>query len=190
MKSEKLEKFSQVVLREAQVQKGTKVEMCEKKINEAVSKFESDKRRAATHYLHSEIRKVITANTKRIADEYVELLQEVSHVRSEIENNVMSDIKKRLDVFILSEDYKIWLFDIVKESVKNYNPLDITVFINSSDERFLEELSKITTAKIEIAKEYFIGGVKVICESKRTVLNNTILEGIKDAKENLQNEMM
>lgn len=189
-KSEKLEKFAQVVLREAQVQKGTKIENCDNKINEAVNKFESEARRAASHYLHSEIRKVITENTKKISDEHVVLLHEVSHIRNEIENNIMTNVKKRIDEFVLSKDYEAWLLDILKESVKNYEPSDITVFINSTDERLIDELRKITTAKIKVAKEYFIGGVKVICESKRTVLNNTILEGLKDAKDNLQNVIM
>jgi vacuolar-type H+-ATPase subunit E/Vma4 len=190
VRSEKLEKFSQVVLREAQVQKGSKIEDCESKINEAVKKIENETKRASSHYLHSEIRKVITANTKRISDEQVTLLQEISHVRTEIENNIMDNVTKRINEFVLTKEYEDWLSDIVVKSVKNYDPKDIIVYINNTDERLIGQLNKITTANIKVANEHFIGGVKIVCESKRTVLNNTILEGLKDARENLQNEVM
>lgn len=187
MKQKKLEKFAQVVLREAQIQNGTKFDACEKKINEEVTKYETLARKTATEHVNKEIRKVLTENSKRLSNEHVKLLQDLNERRAQIEKNIFYNINERLEQFLSSDEYENWLLSLINENIKNYDDLnDITVFINKSDEHLLDTIKKSVQVKIDVAAEHFIGGIKIVSESKKTVLNSTILEGLNEAKESLQ----
>lgn len=173
----KLEEFSNLVLQEASQEKRKILDEIRLKVNEANKKSRQEILDKAEMDLKIATEKEAKLKNEEVSKAAIEAKKIVIEKRKELINNMYDTVISKLNEFVNSEQYPMWLINQINEAKTQLDDNNITVYIGKADEKINLE----TDAKIQIDSEITIGGCKVISQKKHMLIDNTLSKKLEEA---------
>lgn len=105
--------------------------------------------------------------------------------REEITDEVFGRVKEKIRAYTKTEEYKQRLFDMIKTNLDMVGEGDVAVYIDASDEQYLDELNAQFDNKVKLqeGEEEILGGCIIINHSNNRYLGETLMEKLIDQRE-------
>lgn len=126
---------------------------------------------------------ILSASAKMADEDGVEsehlslnLKKKVIAVRTEITDSVFSDVKKKAEAFVQTDEYRKMLIASAKKMVSLCGGAAIVIQLNSRDMKYAEDIKAVSdTVTVEENNRIVLGGIYGVC-SQRAVRFNDLLE--------------
>jgi len=135
--------------------------------------------------------KIIQQANENISKARLDGQKELIIRRNYIIKEIFDDVDIKIKEFVDSDKYYDWLFGKIKDSIKNIDDNgSIKIFLNKSDEKYLEKLGK-EICKFCEAKKFeldivmdndIVGGALISNSNSNYLINISIKEKINEAK--------
>ena len=134
----------------------------------------------------------------RVYEETIEVRREFNRIESErraeirrkmakrqtvIENRIFEAVEGKLAEFRKSPEYGEYLVRKVNEAIDFAEGESITVYIDPSDQESVEPLLKKRGVSPTVSKESFGGGVRVVLNKSRILIDNSFKKKLEEARE-------
>lgn len=134
----------------------------------------------------------------RVYEETIEVRREFNRIESErraeirrkmakrqavIENRIFEAVEGKLAEFRKSPEYGDYLVRKVNEAIDFAEGESITVYIDPSDQESVEPLLKKRGVSPTVSKESFGGGVRVVLNKSRILIDNSFKKKLEEARE-------
>lgn len=174
----KLEEFANLVLHEASQEKRKILDEVRLKVSEAnkqsrqqiIDKAEKDFKIASE--------KEAKLKNEIVSKKAIEAKKAVIEKRKELINSIYNCVIAKLNEFVCSKQYTMWLVNQINDAKKQLDDNDVIVYIRESDENIIKD---IIDDKLEIDEEIKIGGCKVISEKKHMLIDNSLNKKLEEA---------
>lgn len=184
--TEKLNIFSELVLRDAAQKRDELIEAVENERSERLTKKENEFLQRAYDEIQSTIAEAKKTSNSKVLQAELDAKKQLLIKREQIINDVMDAAEKKLREFQSGADYEKWLMDLVNKSFFEVGKGAKTVYIASEDLKYKPRIeSIIDTAKITVepAEEHdFLGGVKVYNSDRRVAVDYSFREMLAEQK--------
>ena len=134
----------------------------------------------------------------RVYEETIEVRREFNRIESErraeirrkmakrqavIENRIFEAVERKLAEFRKSPEYGEYLVRKVNEAIDFAEGESITVYIDPSDQESVGPLLKKRGVSPTVSKESFGGGVRVVLNKSRILIDNSFKKKLEEARE-------
>ncbi|MCI5699965.1 MAG: V-type ATP synthase subunit E [Lachnospiraceae bacterium] len=136
--------------------------------------------------LHDGANEVKREMNKTLSNEQLEIKRLLSKKNREIRHLLFLEVKdKLLDYKSAHPDEYLALICRKVNEARDFAAGDeMTIYIDPSDEKFLDRIAKRTGVIPTVSKESFLGGMRAVIRSKNILIDNSFTTLIKDAKHN------
>lgn len=174
----KLEEFANLVLHEASQEKRKILDEVRLKVSEANKQSRQQIIDKAEIDLKIATEKESKLKNEIVSKKAMEAKKAVIEKRKEFINDMYDSVLNKLNEFVCSEQYAMWLINQINDAKEQLNDEDIVVYIGKSDENIIKD---ILDAKVEIDDEIKIGGCKVISKKKHMLIDNSLNKKVEEA---------
>jgi V/A-type H+-transporting ATPase subunit E len=168
---EKFNKFSYMVMKEADAKKKEMISKAEKERAEMISEKERILLKKAYDHIHEAIAKIEKEHNEEVSKAILASKQAVFNRRQEILESVFSNVRKKLDIFKQSEEYKVFMIETIMKGLEKTGQGEKQVFIDGEDIPIVEEIkakSGVTFDLLE-SEEQLLGGC-LICNKTKGIM--------------------
>ena len=144
------------------------------------------KQRQAASQLTAESDKLKRDFNKAISSEQLQIKRQLSEVSDTLKDKLFLEVSEKLTIFKETSEYKDMLFRQVGTAVDFAGSDPMNIYIDASDEKFLEPLkSQFTDEHIAfyLSKESFGGGMRAVIRSKNILIDDSFLSLTSEEKE-------
>jgi len=188
--NEKLERFSNAVNEEIEVQIQQIIADAEASKNELIEKANDSSLSIAYDKIKEEIKKTQSKFVRIISKAELESKREILLFRENISSKVIENVKTSLIKFTSSEKYKSFLISLAKKSIENYSDeKDIVFYISSSDMKFKDEIENSfgENVVVEESNKIKLGGIRIFLKNKNILIDKTLDIALQENKEQFNN---
>ena len=186
--NEKLTRFSNLVLSDAEHQKEELHESIISEKTERLAKKEDEFLTKAYAEIQADIEQVQKEDNARVLHEEVEAKRKILLKREEIIDKVFALVKDKLAAFKMSDDYLKWLLKNTQKALDEVGKGSKVIYVSSEDmcyKKEIEELGAETGFKVTVTQtdeKDFLGGVKVFNPDRKVTVNYSIGELLNEQK--------
>ena len=186
--NEKLTRFSNLVLSDAEHQKEELHESIISEKTERLAKKEDEFLTKAYAEIQADIEQVQKEDNARVLHEEVEAKRKILLKREEIIDKVFALVKDKLAAFKMSDDYLKWLLKNTQKALDEVGKGSKVIYVSSEDmcyKKEIEELGAETGFKVTVTQtdeKEFLGGVKVFNPDRKVTVNYSIGELLNEQK--------
>ncbi len=186
---DKLEKFTRTVMMEVTQKRAEILKKAEQDKSKAYEQKELDFLETAYECIQMEIRNARKEKHEEISRAVMERKRILFQKRSEIIEEVFSDLENEIVAFIKSQDYEAFLLDRVKKGCTTVGIGEILVYLNAPDMKLAkhikEKIAKELDITIHVEEEVqdIMGGCKVLNKTKNIIVDYSILSNIEQQRE-------
>ncbi|MCX7773232.1 MAG: V-type ATP synthase subunit E [Clostridia bacterium] len=182
---EKLAKFSDMVMKEADQKKKDIISQAEKDHKEAIAAGEIQFLKVAYERIQEAVRKIDKDINEEVSKAIVESKQALFNRRDEIMDSVFQNIKTKLLAFRKTEDYKGYLERLVNSGVADLGTGDIRVVVDTEDISLTEAIRDKMGAHFAIVEsdEQLLGGCLVINKTRGFMCDYSFMSRLMGEKE-------
>ena len=131
--------------------------------------------------IHTESRKLKREINKTVSAKQLEYRRILSAKTEEIKNMIFCEVEKKLNDFKNSPEYVEYLISHIQDALDFAEHDEIIIYLDASDEKYLDELTKHFGFTPTISKESWMGGMRAVIRSKNFLIDNSFLSLLKDA---------
>jgi len=142
--------------------------------------------RQAKAELKAESDKLKRNFNKEISAEQLQIRRQLSAVSDKLKDKLFLEVVDKLTVFKETPEYKEMLLRQVGAAVDFAGSDPMNIYIDATDEQFLELLKNKFTAEhiaFYLSKEPFGGGMRAVIRSKNILIDDSFLSLTSEAKE-------
>lgn len=176
-----IEKFSQSVIRQANLKATMLMAECEKEYEEEINKkkmamekleekIQQERENAETHGKNALL--AIKAKGRK----------DISEKRRILTGQLFQLVEAEIVQFINSEQYLPWLIHSIQFVQENYKQSNVLVLLRTRDKKYEAEILKKLDIVIDYVEESFVGGCKVILNGNKQLIDMTLDTKLEEAK--------
>ena len=191
--NEKLQRFADEVISMAETERKRIVSEKEIRYKDLMAAGKEKIRNDALDYLAREINSLRQKSGQHLSQHSLKKQKELQLYREKIQKTVAEKLHARLDSFVKSPDYKVFLIDLCINILKKQN-LSFVLYLSEGDMQYKKDLLSAVAAHpdlkekiIDILPEKSIcfGGIRFLSDSGRILINETLDERLKRQHEHL-----
>lgn len=185
--TEKLNTFTSLVLKDAQLKREKILESVEKEYSERLEAKENELLQGAYENIQQNIQEARKGANERVLHAELDSKKRVILRREEIIEEVMKDARKKLVEFVQSEKYEAWLLDKIEKALFEVGKGSKTIYISSDDLRLKEKIEQIpdmARLTVEASPERdFLGGAKIFNTDRKVAVDYSFKEMLSEQKQ-------
>ena len=183
---EKLQHFYDLSIESAQEDADKLADTQQKTLDHLFDEHMESKHRQAEAELKAESDKLKREFNKEISTEQLQIKRQLSEVSDNLKDKLFLEVAEKLNAFKATSEYKDMLLRQVKEAVSFAGSDPMNIYIDPTDEQFLEVLKQQFTDEhiaFYLSKESFGGGMRAVIRSKNILIDDSFLSLTSEAKE-------
>ena len=190
--TEKLNIFSELVLRDATQKRDELIAAVENERNKRLTQKENEFLQRAYDEIQSTITEAKKESNSKLLRAQLDAKKQLLIKREQIVDDVMGEAERKLRDFCRSAEYEKWFKDLVNKALFEVGKGMKTVYISPDDLKFkpwIEDIVDTAKITVEAAHEHdFIGGVRVYNSSRRVAADYSFGELLAEQKEKFLRE--
>lgn len=182
---EKLQHFYNLSIKSAKEDADKLTETHQKTLDRLFDEHVETKRRQAKAELKAETDKLKRNFNKEISTEQLQIKRQVSEVSDNLKDKLFLEVADKLNAFKATPEYRDMLLRQVKAAVDFAGSDPMNIYIDPSDEQFLDVLKQQFTDEhiaFYLSKESFCGGMRAVIRSKNILIDDSFLSLTSEAK--------
>ncbi|MFV0364498.1 MAG: V-type ATP synthase subunit E [Suipraeoptans sp.] len=108
----------------------------------------------------------------------LELKKDLSKVKSELNDKLFVEVRELLDEYMKKPEYEEFLVNCIRKAAKYANGMEMTIYINASDEGKKARLEELTGMTLTISKEDFIGGIRSVIHERNILIDHAFKDAL------------
>lgn len=174
---EKLVKFSDMVMQDAYRKKKEQISLAEEEKQGMIASSEIRYLQQAYEKIQDAVRKLDREYNEEISKAIVESKESLFHRREEIISEVFSNVRKRLEEFIKSREYREFMEKEMESALREAGKGKTVVTVNENDVDLFREIRSRLMADFEIQEsdEDIIGGFLIMNADRGLLWDHTYL---------------
>lgn len=155
----KLQRFSEVVRKEAESTKDSRISVLEKKYNDSITEYQQKAQQRFDHMCEDVEIQAEKLKQQRIASINSEVKKNLIEQRTKYVETIFDNVKSKLEDFFKSPAYE----ELLAHNIETYKPMNpnLTAYIMLRDAAIKDSLAAKTGVNVELTDEDFLGGVKI-----------------------------
>ena len=190
--TEKLNIFSELVLRDATQKRDELIAAVENERSERLTQKENEFLQRAYDEIQSTIAEAKKESNSKLLRAQLDAKKQLLIKREQIVDDVMNEAERKLRAFCQSADYEKWFKDLVNKALFEVGKGTKTVYISPDDLKFkpwIEDIVDTAKITVEPAQEHdFLGGVRIYNSSRRISVDYSFGEMLAEQKEKFLRE--
>lgn len=184
MAIEKFNKFSHMVMHEAEGKKKEIIELAEKAHQETVQTSEIEFLKKAYEHIQTAIRKIDKGINEEVSKAIVESKQALFNRRDEIMTSVFNHISEMLVSFKKKDEYRTFLEQQLKEGLSQVGQGELIVLVDGDDLVIMGEIAEKSGIQVKVKEsdEYLIGGCIVINKTKGIMSDGSFMRRVNEER--------
>ena len=180
---EKLQHFFDYSISRAEQEASEAISEHQKALDTMFEEHCATKRRQAEAYLAAETERIKREINKTLSSRQLHIRQELSGKQQELRERLFAKVQELMDAYKSEPGYLEFLCRKVEEAAGYSDGTALTVYLDSSDEKFADELRSRTGQEVRIAPKSFGGGVRVVLPEKNILIDSSYLTLLNEEKE-------
>ena len=183
---EKLQHFYDLSIESAKQDAGKLIDTQQNTLDHLFDEHVETKHRQAEAELKAESDKLKRDFNKDISAEQLKIKRQLSEVSAKLKDKLFLEVADKLKSFKETSEYKDMLLRQVKAAVDFAGNDAMNIYIDTSDEKFLNLLKNQFTDEhiaFYLSKESFGGGMRAVIRSKNILIDDSFLSLTSEAKE-------
>jgi vacuolar-type H+-ATPase subunit E/Vma4 len=183
--TEKLTKFTEMVMQEASRMKLELKEQAEHEKDELIAASEIQYLRKAYERIQESVRKIDKTMNEEISRAILESKQALFNRRDEIINAIFENVKKRIQEFRKTEEYRETLESHLKVALGEAGEGDLRVLADPEDLELMEDIRARLNAgfKVQESEEPLLGGFLIVNRSKGLIWDHSYISRINEERQ-------
>lgn len=181
---EKLNRFSEAALLDAQKQSSELIEKTTRAIEEDFKEYCASIDEQMQQRLKAESENSRQQLNRQLAEKQLEIKRKESRKQEELKDKIIVEVRNRLAIFMDTPEYEHFLIRKIKEALKFAGNDEIIIYIDPDDATYQPSLQINTGATVVVSKYPFGGGMRALIRSKNILIDNSFesrLEEISDS---------
>ncbi len=178
---EKLNRFSEAALLDAQKQSNDLIEKTTRAIEEDFAEYCATVDEQMAQRLKAESENTRQQLNRQLAEKQLEIKRQRSKKQEELKEKIIVEVRNKLAIFMDTPEYEHFLIRKIKEALRFADKDEITVYIDPNDATYLSSLQVNTGATITVSKYSFGGGIQAIIHSKNILIDNSFESRLEEA---------
>lgn len=179
---EKMRIFYDSTIADATEKSNAIIEDYKKTLDAALEEHKATARQKAEATLHSESQKLIQEKNRTLALEHIQFKRQLGEKNALLEEIIFSDVEKKLDNFMKTEEYRKLLEHQILYALKFSGDDEIHIYLNPTDSDKKSLLESRTGAHLLISKIDFIGGTRAVIHEKNILIDSSFLSRLEEQK--------
>lgn len=177
---EKFNKFSYMVMKEADAKKNELISQAEKESTEAVAEKEILFLKKAYSRIHESLVKIEKEHNEEVSKAILASKQALFNRREEILQQVFSNVRKELEAFKSNEEYKSYMIKTILQAFEQIGQGEILIYSDSDDIPLIEEIRTKSGTIFELleSEEQLVGGCIICNKSKGLLYDYSFINGL------------
>jgi V/A-type H+-transporting ATPase subunit E len=182
--TEKLNKFSHMVMKEAQEKKKEIITQAEQTRNETIESSEIEYLKMAYNKIQNAIRKIDKSINEEVSKAVVESKQALFNRRDEIIDGVFKNVRNRIEAFKKQDEYRTFLEGQLKAGLSQVGEGEIVALVDGEDISLMQEILKSTglRARVEESDELLLGGCILINRTKNIMSDCSVISRLNQER--------
>lgn len=180
---EKLQIFYEAAIADATEKGNAVIDDYKKTLDSALEEHKIIAKQRAEAALHSESQKLIQEKNRKLALENIQFKRQLGEKNSILEETIFSDVEKKLEDFMKTEEYTALLEHQILSAVKFSGDDKIHIYLNPTDSDKKSLLESRTDTELLISNEDFIGGTRAVIHEKNILIDSSFLSRLEEQKE-------
>lgn len=184
--SEKLRKFSFMVMKEADEKKKEIISEAERENRELIDKEEIQSLKKAYERIQEAIRVIDKEMNEKVSKALLESKHALFKRREEMIELIFLNVKTKISQFKREEGYKSYIEDMVKNGLNTIGQGDVQIYADSDDLALLEEIKQKNNLSFDVLEsdDKLLGGLVIVNRSKGILLDYSFKSKLDYEREN------
>ncbi|NLB79711.1 MAG: hypothetical protein GX796_12990 [Clostridiaceae bacterium] len=174
---EKFNKFSYMVMKEADAKKKEMISQAEKDGTETVSNKEVLFLKKAYDQIHEALINIEKEHNEEVSKAILASKQTLFNRREEILESVFSSVKEKLKSFKNMDEYKSYMMKTILQGVDQAGQGEILIYADSEDIPLIEEIKATSGLRFGLAEseEQLVGGCLICNKTKGLMYDSSFI---------------
>lgn len=169
---QKLAHMQEEVMKEARAEGGAIMEQHRKALQSLASQHQAEAKRQSRTRIKAEEISARQQLSIAVSQGQLDLKRAYGEKQSELKKKLFGEVHTLLDDFMKTEAYKRLLVEYIEKAAEFANGLEMTIYINPSDEGKKEFLEEHTGMALTVSKEDFIGGIRSVIPGRNILIDH------------------
>lgn len=170
---EKLSHFFDSSVGDARMQSEAAIEEYKNVLNKDFEEFKANIDSLVSARLKMEETRIRRELNHDLSTNLIQIKKELSDKHDELKNALFSEVKKMLDEFRTSDEYKALLEKQIMDALDFAGEDLVTVYIDPADEKLLPFLTQKFSCRIVISSYAFGGGTRTVIDEKNILIDHS-----------------
>lgn len=181
---EKFNKFSYMVMKQADAKKKEMISQAEKASAQTVTEKEILFLKHAYERIHESLNNIEKDFNEEVSKAILSSKQTLFNRREDILKSVFSNVRKKLENFKQSDEYKSFMIETIMHGLDEIGQGKIQVSVDSEDIPLIEEIRTKTGAIFELSEsqEQLLGGCLIRNKTKGFLYDYSFVKRLNDEK--------
>lgn len=180
---EKMEHFTSITIENALKHSADVLEEYRKNADRRFEAHKIDQQKAAENEEKIAKEGVKRNASKEFTMEQIHIRRKHNHKQEELKEKLFNEVKKMLEEFKTTEEYRKLLIKYVNEAKKLAGENEINMYIDSSDEKYKDFIKEETGIMVSISEMALGGGLKAEIPSRNMLIDNTFSSKIEEIRD-------
>ncbi|HHU91154.1 MAG TPA: hypothetical protein GXZ22_08900 [Clostridiaceae bacterium] len=182
---EKLNKFSYMVMKEADAKKKELISQAEKDRIKTIAEKEIMFLKKAYDQIHESLARIEKEHNEEVSKAILESKQTLFNNREEILKQVFSNVRGKLEDFKHKDEYRSYMIKMILQSLEQIGKGDILIYADSDDIPLIEEIKAKSGVRFELfeSEEQLVGGFIICNKTKGLMYNYSFINGLKQERD-------
>lgn len=185
---EKLQHFYDRSIDDAKAEAEKDLSAYQAQLDQLFEEHKADTLKAADLKVKTEQTGLQREINKELSKKELDIRHSLAEKQDEIKEEIFVLVHQKLMAMKGTPEYTHWICRKIMISKKVANGEDMTIYIDPSDRDLQEEIEKTTSTKVNISKEEFLGGTRVVIPARHILIDDSFEALMQDAKDNFSFE--
>lgn len=185
---EKLQHFYDRSVEDAKEQAQKNLDAYQAQLDQLFEEHKADTQKAAELKVKTEQTALMREINKELSKKQLDIRHSLAEKQEEIKNEIFVLVRQKLLAMKGTPEYTHWICRKIMISKKVANGEEMTIYIDPSDKDLQEEIEKTTGTVVNISREEFLGGTRVVIRSRHILIDDSFQSLIQDARDSFSFE--
>lgn len=185
---EKLQHFYDRSIEDAKAEAEKKLNEYQSQLDQLFEEHKADTLKAAELKVKTEQTGLQREINKEVSKKQLDIRHDLAAKQEEIKKEIFTLVRQKLLAMKGTPEYTHWICRKIMISKKVANGDEMTIYIDPSDKDLQEEIEKTTGTKVNISREEFLGGTRVVIRSRHILIDDSFESLIQDAEDSFSFE--
>lgn len=155
-------------------------------LKKSLEEHKLDTRRQADMQVEMEREQCTRELNRQLSVEQINIKRQYSRKQEEYKAMLINELSDRLALFMESRDYEEYLASDIKQALSIAGDAAMTIYLDPSDEKLINQLTLRTGADIRRSETSFLGGIRAEIPSKNILIDNSFSSKLEELSQKFQ----